>query len=377
MNKFKNNKQLKRYVRAKKGIFHPSRQLSKGSKLLKKQLKEWGVTHKAEYAKCVFLFNGETQSLIPMDHILLTQKGIFWIQELMIPKHVKRVDNLWWQEPTGSLGANPAYQYLRDARGLRSWFSHQLGFEVPIYLMVVSEQGEFEDLMSHTEVEKQLNEHLRRGNHMLSHHQQEQVKQWLSDQHQLAEQQYLQFFDETMIMSRFYPHATSAPSPRDRKMVEEINHFLYEQFSEASLYFDLITPSRKPQLTAMDYLILTPKGFLALNRLEGYSKWEGRLQDEKWSRQDSQGNETQQLNPLLRGDCQMQELLKGISKIKTNVTYRIVGMTPIDLEMKHNALTLDTHLTHTLDRWNLYYPEQHSLSEFHELQMLCHRWSTL
>lgn len=355
----KNQKDLTKYLSTKTDIFSQKKKtplinhnLTKVIDKTLKQMQLKGLCH----AKNTFFYDEYSKSFIVFEHLLLTPKGIFVFNHINPPKVFTIESELWWKSISDNvLYPCPIHQTKIMAERLSYLLQAECNEVIPVFYYCVSNKKftENEHLFSLKDISLEFQNCYAKLPIAISN-QKLSILRTL-----LLEKQKSTIENKKHLYSLKYHHSFSSESEAilsndfKQAVLFDINTFLYEFGPESVIYSNLQLPF--PEIDPIDFLIVSYKGILVLNTLEGYARYEGKIDDSKWNKIiELEGQEkTSSLvkNPATTSVKQLQVLSNLFETSHLPETFRVVCQTPIQCKVKHKAIIDDKHLEHHLDRY--------------------------
>ena len=355
----KNQKELVKYLKRKGGLFSEHAKLVTDKKLNQITL-QLNQTLEGRHARHLFLFNPKGQTLVLLDHLILTTKGLVLIEKVPVQKQVAPLDEHWWQHTrNGRLIPNECYQLHRISESLGEILSEVLDKDIPMFCYPVAEQAFIQGVYPLTEILNLIPQRLMMQETVLSVEEIQRIEQRLT---------HLQEKSEHEKMNHYYPKFThtlynplkpisigknkTKPHPL-MDIYQLLNDLMFDELSSGRLYHRIKLAEFPQHQNTIQTVLLSEKGILLFNYLEPELKIQIDLPATKWNvlrLEDSQWQQLKIDNPILLLEAQADQLLKQLNA-PVPLTYRIIGMNPIDLELAHPSLTLEVNLEHTLDRY--------------------------
>lgn len=362
-------KLIKKYVSFKKNPFDIKHKCL-GDAKLNKQLIHWSETKNISHGRNLFLFNPYFQSLSTIDHLILTPNGLVLIDFIEPVKDIQPFDEDWWVKGKNhDLIPNYFREMKRKKEQLKFYLQLHLSIQVPIYELIVSKTDfmegiyTYETIISHLESIKSPN--------LLTEEQLQGIQSFILTLHQKTIETKIDCFEPQMWLNHYCPLGSYQDQLPEHRLYKKLNHFLYDNLSEAVILSRYRIPIDGVQLPLMDYLIVSKKGGLVINQLTGGGKIKESSDQTYWIQEYPATNKQPETknkisNPILVS----QQQARGLTKIvhaDLIIAYSVFGLSPIDLEVNHAALALDLNLEHNLDRYIKQHPDTLSMNQFYQL----------
>lgn len=339
----KNQKELKKYLSTKTDIFSQKKKTpminQDLTKVINKTLKSMNLEH-SFHAKNTFFYDEYSRSFMVFEHLLLTPKGIFVF-------NYAEMDCIIFTCP------------IRQTKVMSERLSYLLQSKqnelIPVFYYCVNKK-QFPDKDHLVTLKELSNKFLEHYNDLPSI---ASIQKIATLRTLLLENQKQAVENKSHLYSLDYSHSFSFDSDAvisdefKRCVLYDINDFVSEFAPESVIFSNLQLPVQG--LKPIDFLIVSYKGILVLNTLEGYARYEGSLDDASWTRivelENNTQNSTQIENLALLSVKQLQVLSQIFNSDQLPETFRVVCQTPIQCKIKHKSIIDDKHLEHHLDRY--------------------------
>lgn len=352
-------KELMRYCKRKGHLFDAQAKVATDKKLnqLTSQLND---TLQGRHARNLFFFNDVGQTLDTLDHLLITPKGLILIEKIPVQKQLIKLDAQWWQnQRSGALVPNENYLLSQVAQHLTEVLKGVVTDDIPMFFYPVSDKPFMPEVLTLETLGEQVLTDVKNSTVVLSSLDMQKIEQALTQAHETAVQTKTTLYCPSFIQTYYNPLKPIQVSKNKFKehplvtVYQVLNDWMYEELPEARLYHQVKLPNLPPHQNTIQTLILSSKGILLLSYLEPESKIQVDPDLPKWSISKIEAGEWKVLsmdNPILLLETQANHLLQQL-KAPVPITYRIIGMDPIDLDLKHPSLVLQLHLNHALNKY--------------------------
>lgn len=362
-------KLIKKYASIKKNPFDIKHKCL-GDTKLNHQLVSWGESKHLIHGRNLFLFNPYFNSLSTIDHLFLTKSGLILIDFINPIKGIETYDDDWWiKKKTNELIPNPFKEIKRKKEQLAIQLQLQFSTTIPIYEILVSKTELTNGIYTHQTLLPYL-ESIESQN-LLTDHQLQEIQKFILALHENTVETKLDYFDPQMWLNCYCPFGVYQEHIAEHRFYKKLNHFLYDNLSEAVIFRRYRIPLEGIQLPLIDYLVVSKKGALLVNQILDGGKIKEGLNGESWVQETIPtkkiaATKTKLPNLILLSQQQSHGLMECLS-MKLNIFYSIFALSPVDLEINHPALNIDLNLEHCLERYLKQHPDCLTLNQFYQL----------
>ena len=354
----KNQKELQKFLQTKTDIFSQKKKTPiinhKLTKQLAKTLKKTQI-EPLFHAKNVFLYDKLTHSFLIFEHLFLLPQGIVTFNYVDAPKGCEIENELWWKSKQDSmLYPCPTHQLSVTKERLSAHFLNELNEIVPVtcYNVTFKTFMEDESLIELKDIPSTLAK-LLENPPLIQTPKLSMLRTHILEWHKESREKYAPIYSPNFYHTNSYGSVDMTTHEFKQSLLYLINTFLYEFAPESIVFCDLQLPVQG--IAPIDFLILSHKGILILNTLEGYAKYDGELEGDKWIKTTNiEGQHQIEVkidNPTKISIAQLQLLSKLFKSPDLPETFRIVKQNPIQCQPRHKAIIDDKHLEHHLDRY--------------------------
>ena len=317
-------------------------------------------TLQGRHGKNLFFFNPIGQTLDTVDHLIIAPQGLILVEKIAVQKQIVGVDHQWWQHTrTGQLIPNENYQLKQAGLHLIELLSPLHPEGIPLFTYSVADKSFVHNVGTLADLASRVISDVQSQTPKLTPLQIQQIEQTISQACDLAYQSKVDKFNPGFMQSNYNPlkpvvlsKSKTAPHPLTG-VYAVLNKWMYEEAPEARLYHQYKLSELASHQKTIQTILVSSKGVLLFSYLEPETKVDVDLNESRWKVTKIEAGSLKGFsmdNPIQLLEQQADQL-----KIKLDpaipMTYRIIGLNPIDVELKHPSLVLEIHLTHALDKY--------------------------
>lgn len=371
--------QLVKYGKHKKGVFVRTKKAVLIDKSLNKAMYSITQTLTFPYAKNLFLFDSNSQSLLVIEHLLLTGRGIFVFESFDFSKQGEVVDEIWSEtNKSNDLTPNPIYLFKKKEIILKNILrkTNEAIDQLPFFFVPVSinkkvstEHLKPKDLMNYI-IEKQD-----AFPNILNSAELETLKKAIEYNHEQTYDKHCHNYSHDLIHSNYRHNLVISEPQVFNDVLSILNRFCYENDPDAIILSSIDIPTRIANLKPIPFLLISKKGFLVFNLLVGNCKYEANLSKMNWQKFSENGDDQIILNPIHQSDTQIQALLGSLRDYDLPITFRVVTGSAININLSHKALVPQETLEHFLDSWNKKTDDYFTPGQVMQFSELISKWN--
>lgn len=353
----KNQKELKKYLQTKTDIFSQKKTAMINPKLTKqieKTLKT--ITEPTFHAKNTMFYDTTTNSFLLFEHLILTTKGIILLNFVSKPKTHIVENELWWQSKVDSvLSPCLIHQTSVMAKRLESVITAEIQRIIPVIPIVVSNKPftEAPNLVTLKEVSPYISNIINKYPTILPIQSIAELKTFFINWQEKTCKEFTELYAPSLYHNYSFLSPVITLNEFKQSILFDINNFLYEFAPESVIFADIQLP--KHEIPPIEFLVVSYKGILILNTLEGYAQYQGELDSPTWTKliqsDEHDSYSVGIVNPTQLSILQLQLLSQLFNKADLPETFRVICQTPIICNVKHKSIIEDKNLEHHLDRF--------------------------
>lgn len=352
-------KDLIKYCKRKGGWFDSDAKVATDKKL-NQVVQQVNQALQGRHGKNLFFFNVIGQTLDTVDHLLIVPQGLVLIEKIAVQKQIIGIDHQWWQHAkSGQLIPNENYQLKQVGVHLTELLSSIIPENLPVFTYTVADKSFVHNIGTLTDLPQRIESEVRSHPAILSPLQLQQIEQGITQACDVAYQSKLEKYNPSFLQTHYNPlkpipvtKTKTRPHPL-MDVYQALNKWLFEEAPEARIYHQYKLAQLPAHQHTIQTLIISSKGLLLLSYLEPETKVEVALEDPIWKITKIEEGVLKGYNmdnPIRLLEQQADQLKRQLNA-PIPMTYRIIGLNPIDVELKHPSLVLEIHLTHALDKY--------------------------